>query len=147
MSKFVKNIISISIIILTIFLVSDFFFGKKFLSYTFEKKIKYVSNKSIPIGTKNKYYHHDTKKNLNVTTQYNIFQYKVCTNSFGMRSNCKKLYNEKFYDIMFIGDSFTFGIGLNYEDTFVGLVENSIDKKIGNLGVISYSPTLLLFEN
>lgn len=142
MSNLIKKIFIISILTLCIFFISDFFFGKKILIHTFDKKIENKLKNSISIGTKNKYYHHSINKNLNTITQYNIFQYKVCTNSFGMRSNCKNLYNEKFYDIMFIGDSFTFGVGLNYEDTFVGLLENSIDKKIGNLGVQSYSPTL-----
>ena len=142
MLNLIKKITIISIFTLTIFLISDFLFGKKFIIYTFDKKIKNNLQNSISIGTQNQHYHHSINKNLNTITQYNIFQYKVCTNSFGMRSNCKNLYNEKYYDIMFIGDSFTFGVGLNYEDTFVGLLENSINKKIGNLGVQSYSPTL-----
>ena len=141
-SNFLKKIIIILIITITIFLIIDFLSGKKILNYTFDKKIKNNLENSITLGTQNRHYHHGIKKNLDTLTQYNIFQYKVCTNLFGMRSNCKKIYNEKFYDVMFIGDSFTFGVGLNYEDTFVGLLENSIDKKVGNLGTQSYSPTL-----
>ena len=141
-SNFIKKIIIISIITITIFLIIDFLSGKKILNYTFDKKIKNNLENSITLSDQNENYLYGIKKNLDTITQYNIFQYKVCTNLFGMRSNCKKIYNEKFYDIMFIGDSFTFGVGLNYEDTFVGLLENSIDKKVGNLGVQSYSPTL-----
>ena len=141
-SNLIKKAIIISIVTVTIFLLVDFLFGKKILSYTFEKKIKNQLENSITLGTQSRNYHHGIKKNLDTTAQYNIFKYKVCTNIFGMRSNCKKIYNEKFYDVMFIGDSFTFGNRLNYEDTFVGLFEKSIDKKVGNLGVQSYSPTL-----
>ena len=44
---------------------------------------------------------------------------------------------------MFIGDSFTFGVGLDYDKTFVGIVQNQLkDLKIGNMGIQSYSPTL-----
>ena len=48
------------------------------------------------------------------------------------------------YDLIFLGDSFTEGVGLNYEDTFVGLFENKSKMNILNLGVQSYSPSLHL---
>ena len=50
----------------------------------------------------------------------------------------------KKYDVAFIGDSFTEGVGLNYEDTFVGIIENLTQKKILNLGIVSSSPSLYL---
>ena len=34
----------------------------------------------------------------------------------------------KEFDIAFIGDSFTEGVGLDYKDTFVGRIENKFDK-------------------
>ena len=44
---------------------------------------------------------------------------------------------EKDFDILFIGDSFTEGVGLDYNDTFVGIFENNLKLNIGNLGVSS----------
>ncbi|MCA9472612.1 MAG: hypothetical protein MRJ96_00820 [Nitrospirales bacterium] len=49
------------------------------------------------------------------------------------------------YRILFIGDSFTEGIGIAYEKTFVGIVDHalSLDKiEVLNAGVSSYSPTI-----
>ena len=43
-----------------------------------------------------------------------------------------------------MGDSFTEGIGLNYDSTFVGIFENKIGSDVANLGVSSYSPKLHL---
>ena len=55
----------------------------------------------------------------------------------------KKKQKSKKYDIGFLGDSFTEGTGLVYEDTFVGILEKKLpNKKIANLGVSSYSPAI-----
>ena len=46
---------------------------------------------------------------------------------------------------MFIGDSVTEGIFLNYEDTFVGLIDKYFEKKniqVLNAGVATYSPSI-----
>ena len=52
-------------------------------------------------------------------------------------------FESKEFDIAFIGDSFTEGVGVDYEDTFVGRIENKFDNlKIANLGVVSYSPSI-----
>ena len=69
--------------------------------------------------------------------------YTFCTNSYGFRSKCNSVEHKK-YDVAFIGDSFTEGVGLNYEDTFVGIIENLTQKKILNLGIVSSSPSLYL---
>jgi lysophospholipase L1-like esterase len=52
---------------------------------------------------------------------------------------------QKSFDVAFIGDSFTEGIGLPYEKTFVGMVANQLPNlTIANLGVVSYSPAIYL---
>jgi hypothetical protein len=51
--------------------------------------------------------------------------------------------DNKNFDIGFLGDSFTEGLGLPYEKTFAGLIAEKLPgKKIANLGVVSYSPTI-----
>ena len=51
--------------------------------------------------------------------------------------------NSKEFDIAFIGDSFTEGVGVNYEETFVGRITSQFnDLNIANLGVVSYSPSI-----
>jgi hypothetical protein len=49
-------------------------------------------------------------------------------------------------DIIFLGDSFTFGVNGPWEDTFVGMVEKSTGKVVLNAGVGSYSPTPYLHQ-
>ena len=51
----------------------------------------------------------------------------------------KKVTKNK--NIIFLGDSQTFGVGSNWEDTFVGILEERFQKyNFFNLGVPSYSP-------
>jgi len=84
------------------------------------------------------------KKNINKKHVYNkIYNYTLCTNEYGFKSDCEKKKISKKIDYAFIGDSFTEGVGLNFEDTFVGLFsENNKNKSIANLGVESYSPKI-----
>ena len=47
--------------------------------------------------------------------------------------------------IVFIGDSFTNGFALEYEDTFVGIIDKELNKRsieVLNAGVASYSPII-----
>ena len=145
MTQKIKFLIIIFFNVLIIFLLVDFFIGKKIEKTIFFLKIP---EEKYQIGIKNLEYHHTLKKNLNVNTSYDIFEYKVCSNEYGMRISCEQKIevnknNTKNYDVMFIGDSFTFGWGLDYDETFVGIVQKKLkDLKIGNMGVKSYSPTL-----
>jgi hypothetical protein len=90
-------------------------------------------------------YHHDLAKNYKGTASWgNLTPYSICTDANGFKVACSKgdtIY--KHFDIAFIGDSFTEGIGLNYEDTFVGQISAQLPSlKIANLGVASYSPSI-----
>ena len=49
----------------------------------------------------------------------------------------------KKYDYAFIGDSQTEGVGLNFEDTFVGNFAKQNKLDVINLGIIRSSPSLL----
>jgi len=71
---------------------------------------------------------------------------EVFTDEQGLRigKNTKKNYKEK---IFIFGDSFTFGAGLKFEDTFTGILENKIKNfDFYNFAVGSYSPTVHLFN-
>jgi len=71
---------------------------------------------------------------------------KVLTDEQGLRigKNTEKNYKEK---VFIFGDSFTFGVGLKFEDTFTGILENKIKNyDFYNFAVSSYSPTLHLFN-
>ena len=79
-------------------------------------------------------------------TVFGHLVYPVYTNSLGFRdkgTNKIPLKSDR-YRILFIGDSFTEGVGVPYEETFVGILEASYGKTIDilNAGVASYSPII-----
>ncbi len=71
-------------------------------------------------------------------------RFTFCTDGNGFRSSCNNQFNNlKEFDIGFAGDSFTEAIGINFEDSFVGIIQSELkDKKIANLAVASYSASI-----
>ena len=95
------------------------------------------------IRIKHDVYHH-TFKELTKETES---EYSLYTNSMGFKdSSLREIdLNPTNHRILFIGDSFTEGVTLNYEDTFVGIIDSTFtDKKIEvlNAGRASYSPII-----
>ena len=91
-------------------------------------------------------YHHTLSASYDGLAR-NLTEYRFCTNSDGLKSKCGEANNAKEIDIGFLGDSFTEGLGLPYEKTFVGLIADNLPhKKIANLGVVSYAPTIYLLK-
>ena len=129
--------ISLQLFLTVIFLlVCDFFIGEYLLKLT-PKKINPTVNHNI--------YDHDLKKNFQATFEWAPGKkYIFCTDQNSFRTFCnEKKNNQKFFDIVFIGDSFTQGVGLEYDKTFVGKITKNLDElKIANLGVVSYSPSI-----
>jgi hypothetical protein len=93
-------------------------------------------------------YHHDLAKNKEIrNAKYRNYKYKVYTNSLGFKDRAVKevTLSSSKHRILFIGDSFTEAIGLNYEDTFVGLIDAKLSRngiEVLNAAVCSYSPTI-----
>ena len=95
----------------------------------------------------NPIYHHDLKKKFIQENYYQFKKYKIITNSLGFKDS--KIHNvEKNSSkrrIIFIGDSFTEGVGLDYENTFVGIIDKYLSQYsilVLNAGVSSYSPKI-----
>ena len=84
-------------------------------------------------------YHHTIKPNYNGNAYFGGKKYKFCSDGSGFKSACKHVGTKrKNFDIG-IGDSFTEGIGIQYEDTFVGIIDQNLkDKSIANLAVTGY---------
>ena len=109
---------------------------------------------SLISGSSEKYYrirhhvyHHTLRENVDTDKAlWGSTYYRVCTNRFGFKSRCGiQDRNPGKYDIGFIGDSFTEGIGMPYSDSFVGMVDaNFPDLSVANLAVTSYSPKIYL---
>lgn len=106
--------------------------------------IKLVSKK-INHTTNHKVYDHDLKKNFKESLEWVPGKkYLFCTDQNSFRTSCDKINSKnKKFDLVFIGDSFTEGVGLEYQNTFVGKISNHLNNyKIANLGVVSYSPSI-----
>ena len=74
---------------------------------------------------------------------YNVF---IDKNGFRIKNfDYKKAPNEK---VLFLGDSFTYGFGVNYEDSIPGVLESKIGNQydIINFGVPGYSPVSNLYN-
>ena len=74
------------------------------------------------------------------------FRGEMCTDKNAFRTHCDNLNRSSLsFDVVFIGDSFTQGELLPYENTFVGMYDLAHpDIDVGNLEVVSYSPTRYL---
>lgn len=92
----------------------------------------------------NEVYHHTLKASFNGVGNWGGKNYRICTDRSGFKSSCNAVNNkQQYFDIGFIGDSFTEAIGMSYEDSFVGMfAKKNKHLKIANLGVSTYSPTI-----
>ena len=70
------------------------------------------------------------------------------TDENGFRVGKKKIEKDKNKKNIFIfGDSFTYGVGIEFQNTFAGKIANSLNNyNVYNFGVGSYSPTVHLFK-
>lgn len=128
-------VISLSLVL---FMTIDFFLGVRLRALIDPQRDQF--RVSHPV------YHHDLSPSFKGVGHWGTWAYPVCTDVNGFKNSCEKTkLKEKNFDVAFIGDSFTEGIGLPYEKTFVGIVANRFPQlKVANLGVVSYSPAIYL---
>ncbi len=87
-------------------------------------------------------YHHEHFKNVSYIGKWGPGRYVMCTNSLAFRDRVVRdvpLTSDK-YRIVFIGDSFTEGVSVEYDKTFVGRVDAALpDSKyeVFNAGTVS----------
>ena len=102
--------------------------------------------KSYRIGSD--IYHHDLAKRASVdNARWGGIEYAIATDSLGFKNREVKEISLTAVDkrIVFIGDSFTEGVGVEYQGTFVGKIASQLEKEnieVLNAGVVSYSPTI-----
>ena len=134
----------ISILPVVFLLLVDFIITKSFFPNNTNAVIEKKSLHRISHPT----FHHNLKSNINIIEDYGKFgKKKLVTNSFGFRDKkireIKNTIDKK--RIILIGDSFTEGVLLNYEDTYAGLIDDYFSKKniqVLNAGLSSYSPSI-----
>jgi len=132
-----KTILIVVIILLTIM---DFSLSKIYL------RIK-ENRERVGLGIPHQNYHHDFIKYGYSAESGRLGDYELYTNSLGFKdkSNRKIARETDKRRILFIGDSFTEGILLNYQDTFVGIIDSVIapqNIEVLNAGRVSYSPII-----
>lgn len=140
--NYIFSLSQILIATLMIFLFVDLIFGK-FIYKKFIRKNFIDTYQNIYLKNN---YDHTLKKELNVI--YGNIRYRLCTDKNGFRTFCYNRSNEKKdYKLALIGDSFTEGVGLNYEDTFAGIFSNKVGiNEVANLAVSSYSPSIYFLK-
>lgn len=93
-------------------------------------------------------YHHDLQPNVDAEVRWGQIKHRLCTDGNGFKSPCNVSDTQrqnKQFDIAFIGDSFTEGMGYPYEQTFVGLYAAAHPNlRVANLAVSSYAPSIYL---
>ena len=100
-------------------------------------------------GISHPIYHHDLKPNFQGYHRWGEYRYELRTNNLGfkdarVRDVALKATSRR---VLLIGDSFTEGIGLPFEQTFAGLLYDAGQKRFDkievlNAGVGSYSPVI-----
>lgn len=142
--KKIRLLLLVSLTTILIVLLTDFLFGKKILNLL-DPFLKNTEFYERLIRIDHKVYHHSLRKNSKYKKMRGFNGLiKFCTDNHGFKYNCKDAIRGKKFDFAFIGDSFTEGVGLNYEDTFVGMLEKKTKKTIANLGVVTYAPSIYL---
>jgi len=78
-------------------------------------------------------YHHDLAKNVSAhRAEWGGTVYSISTNSLGFKDKTNRQISLKTDKkrLVFIGDSFTEGLGFIYEKTFVGLIDETLKKNM-----------------
>ena len=108
---------------------------------------KRISDQKRSIRIEHPVYHHTFKKNSKIHESLYKNKFTIFTNSLGFKDRSIRAIQlvPTKHRILFIGDSFTEGIGLSYEDTFVGLIDSKLSKnniEVLNAARVSYSPII-----
>jgi hypothetical protein len=124
---------------LALFLAFDFVYS----TFTFGEE----KERSPRVANAN--YDHGLAGNFDGYDVWGDLRYRLVTDSLGFKDSSARTVPLKSDSrrILLIGDSFTEGIGLNFEDTFAGMLyragqERSEKIEFLNAGVLSYSPSI-----
>ena len=129
-----KSISIIFFIIITIDLITNLI-----LPENIKKKIGTTKNYSL----KSEMFHHEIAPNINLPEFWGKKKYKVITNKYGMRIGENDFINPQIKNIGFVGDSFVYGSGIDFNDHFIGLIKkNNKSYNFLNLGYVGYSPSI-----
>ncbi|GJL50508.1 MAG: hypothetical protein NPIRA01_17350 [Nitrospirales bacterium] len=134
------------LIVVTSVLVADFVFTGVYHIQKYGTIHKYADRKVLRVPSQ--IFHHTLKANGQQQEQkWGHLSNPLYTNSLGFKDREIRqipLISSTFR-FLFIGDSFTEGIGIDYEKTFVGLTNTALVRQnveVLNAGVSSYAPAI-----
>ncbi|MFQ5416087.1 MAG: SGNH/GDSL hydrolase family protein [Myxococcota bacterium] len=92
-------------------------------------------------------YHHDLRPSVRATMPWGARRVEVVTNSLAFRDETTREVSAARGDrprILLLGDSFTEGVGVDWQESFAGLLASELagEVEILNAGVIGYSPKI-----
>ena len=93
------------------------------------------------------YYHHDQRSNTNYLDHWGNSRPVIYSNQYGFKDKKKGLVKFSDKNILFIGDSLVEGVGLKYEDTWVGIVAEQLNERnivVLNAGLQTYASSIYL---
>ena len=132
---------------ITVFIIIDLLLSQLFLLKFLENDLIKANKDSFENRVFNKNYNYTFKKQAQFTSRYDDSIYQIFTNDLGFRDDSTQpLDRDKEYSIL-IGDSFIEGVGLDYKDTIVGILNKNLANnkfKFLNAGVASYSSYIYL---
>ncbi len=132
------------------YIPTDFIAG--YLQYKWLHRKPTPSDESAPaLRLPNPYYHHGFSRNFKGEDIWGDYTYSILTNSLGLKDKESRIIDtySDAYRIVFIGDSFTEGIGVPFEKTFVGRISDYFADQgieVLNAAAVSYSPKLFYFK-
>ncbi|MDP6947253.1 MAG: hypothetical protein QF464_24105, partial [Myxococcota bacterium] len=93
------------------------------------------------------HYHHDLLPNVDMARTWGELSHPMATNALGFEDRTVREVPMKTdkVRILFIGDSFTEGLGYSFDETFVGRFAAGLDParyEVLNASASSYSPKL-----
>ncbi|AFM03085.1 hypothetical protein Fleli_0621 [Bernardetia litoralis DSM 6794] len=139
-----RNSVSVLICFILFFFMCIDLIGSIFFN---EREIERVHTASY-YRTQHPCFHHGLVHNMASEAFWGDIKYPLYTNSFAFRDSAafeaKQNLDKK--QIVFIGDSFTEGVGVAYENTFFGRMRkefsNNTEIELWNAGCVSYSPLI-----
>jgi hypothetical protein len=124
-------------IYLFLFLISDVIYSNFFFNNNYKSNCLFTFN-NLNFLEKNC---HFKQKYIRRVSPYNVY-----TDDLGLRFSGKKFQEDK-ENIFYFGDSFVYGLGLDYSKTLVGINEKKINKfNHLNFSLQGYSPTVYLYQ-
>lgn len=100
-------------------------------------------------GIENSYYHHGLRKNFRGTVSWGKEKHPVYTNDLGCKDDRRRTVPRDVdrHRVLFIGDSFTEGAGLPFEQTFVSMFRKGFPElDVLGCGSVSFSPKLYYYR-